>query len=137
MAIPDLLHHVGRHIMRTRRKTAAWYAGLLQRNHTLILGQTLCSVKEEHLRNGVECSRSHGRIVTRALNPARAFGGIYMATKTARILGGLLLVVAGVLIGHGVGQMLSELTGMSEDGPRIIGLGLGLLAAVYIMVWKK
>jgi len=58
-------------------------------------------------------------------------------TTTKKIVVGLLLIVVGLLIGHGVGQMLSELTGMSEDGPRIIGLGLGLLAAVYIMVWKK
>jgi hypothetical protein len=62
-----------------------------------------------------------------------------MATKSARIVGGLLLIVAGVLIGHGVGLMISELTGKSVvDSTQIIGLGIGLLAAVvYTMMWKK
>ncbi len=56
-----------------------------------------------------------------------------------RIVVGLLLVVAGVLIGHGVGLMISELTGKSVvGGTQIIGLGIGLLAAVvYTMMWKK
>ncbi len=56
-----------------------------------------------------------------------------------RIVVGLLLIVAGVLIGHGVGQMISELTGKSVvDGSNVIGLGIGLLAAVvYTMMRKK
>ena len=55
-----------------------------------------------------------------------------------RIVGGLLLIVAGVLIGHGVGQIISELTGKSVSGAQPIGLGIGLLAAVvYTMKWKK
>jgi len=56
-----------------------------------------------------------------------------------RIVVGLLLIVAGVLIGHGVGQMISELTGKSVvDSFNIIGLGIGLLAAVvYTMMRKK
>ena len=111
---------------------------MLQRNHIIIVGLTLCSVHECDLRDGVECSRSHGRIVTRALNPARAFGGIYMATKTARIVGGSLLVVAGVLIGHGVGQLISDLTGKSVQGSmQVIGLGIGILAAVLYTRWKQ
>ena len=62
-----------------------------------------------------------------------------MATKSARIVGGLLLIVAGVLIGHGVGLMISELTGKSVvGGMQIFGLGIGLLVAVvYTMMWKK
>ena len=50
-----------------------------------------------------------------------------------------LLIVAGILIGRGVGVMISELTGKSVvDGPTIIGLGIGLLAAaVYTMKRKK
>jgi hypothetical protein len=64
-------------------------------------------------------------------------GGIYMTT-TKKIVVGLLLIVVGVLIGHGVGQMLSVLIGKSvESGISMIGLGIGVLAAVYIMVWKK
>ncbi len=56
-----------------------------------------------------------------------------------RIVVGLLLIVAGVLIGHGVGLMISELTGKSVvDGSNVIGLGIGLLAAVvYTMMRKK
>ena len=52
---------------------------------------------------------------------------------------GLLLIVACLLIGHGVGQMVSELTGKSIQGSsQIIGLGIGLLAAaVYTMIRKK
>ena len=50
-----------------------------------------------------------------------------MPTKSGRIVGGLLLIVAGVLIGHGVGQMISELTGKSVSGTSIIGLGIGLI----------
>ncbi len=59
-------------------------------------------------------------------------------TTTKKIVVGLLLIVVGVLIGHGVGQMLSVLIGKSvESGISMIGLGIGVLAAVYIMVWKK
>ena len=62
-----------------------------------------------------------------------------MATKSARIVGGLLFIVAGVLIGHGVGLMISVLTGKSVvGGMQIFGLGIGLLVAVvYTMMWKK
>ena len=62
-----------------------------------------------------------------------------MATKSARIVGGIFLVVAGVLIGHGVGQLISELTGKSVQGSmQVIGLGIGLLAAVlYSRMWKQ
>ena len=61
-----------------------------------------------------------------------------MAT-ISKIIVGLLLIVAGVLIGHGVGLMISELTGKSVvGGSQIIGLGIGLLAAVvYTMIRKK
>jgi len=71
--------------------------------------------------------------------PRGLFGGMYMATKSARIVGGLLLVVAGVLIGHGVGQLISELTGKSVQGSmQVIGLGIGLLAAVlFARMWKQ
>jgi len=59
-------------------------------------------------------------------------------TTTKKIVVGLLLIVVGVLIGHGVGQMLSVLIGKSvESGISMIGLGIGVLAAVYIVVWKK
>ena len=59
-------------------------------------------------------------------------------TTTKKIVVGLLLIVVGVLIGHGVGQMVSVLIGKSvESGISMIGLGIGVLAAVYIMVWKK
>ncbi len=59
-------------------------------------------------------------------------------TTVKRIVVGLLLIVVGVLIGHGVGQMLSVLIGKSvESGISMIGLGIGVLAAVYIVVWKK
>ncbi len=59
-------------------------------------------------------------------------------TTIKRIVVGLLLIVVGALIGHGVGQMVSVLIGKSvESGISMIGLGIGLLAAVYIMVWKK
>ncbi len=58
-----------------------------------------------------------------------------MSTKS-KILVGFLLIVAGVLIGHGGGQMISELTGKSVEGSsQVIGLGIGLLAAV--LMWKK
>ncbi len=52
---------------------------------------------------------------------------------------GILLVVACLVIGHGVGQMISELTGKSVEGSsQIIGLGIGILAAaVYTMMGKK
>ena len=51
---------------------------------------------------------------------------------------GFLLIVAGVLIGSGVGQLISELTGKSVSAPSTIGLGIGLLAAVvYIIMQKK
>ena len=61
-----------------------------------------------------------------------------MGTRPKRIVGGLLLIVAGVLIGSGVGQMTSELTGKSVNGPsQTIGLGIGLLAAVVYTTWKK
>ena len=61
-----------------------------------------------------------------------------MAT-ISKIIVGFLLIVAGVLIGHGVGLMISELTGKSVvDGSNVIGLGIGLLAAVvYTMMRKK
>ncbi len=60
-----------------------------------------------------------------------------MATKSEKIITGLL-ILAGVLIGSGVGQMISELTGKSVAGPSTIGLGIGLLAAlVYTMMRKK
>ncbi len=60
-----------------------------------------------------------------------------MATLKKMVVG-LLLIVAGVLIGHGVGQMISVLIGKSvESGISMIGLGIGVLAAVYIVVWKK
>ncbi len=59
-------------------------------------------------------------------------------TTVKRIVVGLLLIVVGVLIGHGVGQMISVLIGKSvESGISMIGLGIGVLAAVYIVVWKK
>ena len=59
-----------------------------------------------------------------------------MNTKS-KILVGFLFIVAGVLIGHGVGQMISELTGKSvESSSQIIGLGIGILAAA-LMMWKK
>ncbi len=59
-------------------------------------------------------------------------------TTTKSIVVGLLLIVVGALIGHGAGQMVSVLIGKSvESGMSMIGLGIGLLAAVYIMVWKK
>ena len=59
-------------------------------------------------------------------------------TTTKKIVVGLLLIVVGVLIGHGVGQMVSVLIGKSvESGISMIGLGIGVLAAVYIVVWKK
>ena len=63
---------------------------------------------------------------------------IYMAMKS-EIKVGLLLIVAGVLIGHGVGLMISELTGKSVvDSSNIIGLGIGILGAVvYTMKQKK
>jgi hypothetical protein len=61
-----------------------------------------------------------------------------MPTKTARIVGGLLLIVAGVLIGHGVGQLISDLTGKSVQGSmQVIGLGIGILAAVVYTKWKQ
>ncbi len=61
-----------------------------------------------------------------------------MATKSEKIITGLL-ILAGVLIGSGVGQTISELTGKSvTGGPSTIGLGIGLLAAVvYTMMRKK
>ncbi len=60
-----------------------------------------------------------------------------MAIKS-EIKVGLLLIVAGVLIGSGVGQTISELTGKSVAGPSVIGLGIGVLAAVvYTMMRKK
>jgi len=41
------------------------------------------------------------------------------------------------LIGHGVGQMISELSGKSvESSSQIIGLGIGILATA-LMMWKK
>ena len=59
-------------------------------------------------------------------------------TTTKKIVVGLLLIVVGALIGHGVRQMVSVLIGKSvESGISMIGLGIGVLAAVYIMVWKK
>ncbi len=59
-------------------------------------------------------------------------------TTIKRIVVGLLLIVVGALIGHGGGQMVSVLIGKSvESGISMIGLGTGVLAAVYIMVWKK
>ncbi len=59
-------------------------------------------------------------------------------TTIKRIVVGLLLIVVGALIGHGVGQMISVLIGKSvESGISMIGLGIGVLAAVYIVVWKK
>ena len=55
-----------------------------------------------------------------------------------RFLLGFLLIVASLLIGHGVGLMISELTGKSVvDSSQIIGLGIGFLAFVYIMMRKK
>ncbi len=50
-----------------------------------------------------------------------------------------LLIVAGVFIGRGFGVMISEFTRKSVvDGPTIIGLGIGLLAAaVFTMMRKK
>ncbi len=57
-----------------------------------------------------------------------------MATKSEITVGGLL-VVAGILIGSGVGQMISELTGKSvTGGPSTIGLGIGVLAAVVYAI---
>ena len=61
-----------------------------------------------------------------------------MATIPRKTVGGLLLIVAGVLIGSGVGQLISELTEKSVDGPsQTIGLGIGILAAVVYTTWKK
>ena len=58
-----------------------------------------------------------------------------MSTKSKMIIG-FLLIVAGVLVGHGVGLIISELTGKSlVDGFQITGLGIGFFAAV--MMWKK
>ena len=55
-----------------------------------------------------------------------------------RFLLGFLLIVASLFIGHGVGLMISELTGKSVvDSSQIIGLGIGFLAFVYIMMRKK
>ena len=59
-------------------------------------------------------------------------------TTIKRIVVGLLLIVVGALIGHGCGQFASVLIGKSvESGISMIGLGIGVLAAVYIVVWKK
>ncbi len=59
-------------------------------------------------------------------------------TIKSEIKVGLLLIVAGVLIGSGVGQTISEITGKSVSGPSTIGLGIGVLATVvYIMMKKK
>ena len=60
-------------------------------------------------------------------------------TTIKKIVVGLLLIVAGVLIGHGVGFIISELTGKSVvGGMQIFGLGIGLLAAVlYARMWKQ
>lgn len=61
-----------------------------------------------------------------------------MAT-ISKIIVGFLIIAAGVLIGHGVGLMISELTGKSVvDSSNIIGLGIGILGAVvYTMKQKK
>jgi hypothetical protein len=71
-------------------------------------------------------------------------GGIYMAAQPETkvgflLLAGFLLVAAGAVIGTGVGQAISALAGKSVEGPsQIIGVGLGLLAAVvYAMMRKK
>lgn len=52
---------------------------------------------------------------------------------------GFLLIAAALIIGQGVGQMISELTGKSvfADTSRMIGLGIGVLAVVYMMMRKK
>ena len=63
-------------------------------------------------------------------------GGYKMDKK--RFLIGLVLIVASLIIGHGVGQMISDLTGKSVVGSsEIIGLGIGLLAFAYTMMRKK
>lgn len=60
-----------------------------------------------------------------------------MATLS-KIAVGFLIIVAGVLIGHGVGLMISELTGKSVvDSLNIIGLGMGILAAIYYTMKQK
>ena len=57
-------------------------------------------------------------------------------STTKKIVVGLLLIVAGAVIGHGVGQLVSVLIGKSvESGISMAGLGIGLLAAV--LMWKK
>lgn len=54
----------------------------------------------------------------------------------SKIIIGFLLIVAGVLVGHGVGLIISELTDKNlVDGLQITGLGIGFFAAV--MMWKK
>ena len=60
-----------------------------------------------------------------------------MATKR-EIAVGICLVVAGAVIGSGIGQTISELTGKSATGgPSTIGFGIGFLAAVVYMIMRK
>lgn len=51
---------------------------------------------------------------------------------------GILLIVAGVLIGSGVGQILSTPAKSVTGAASVIGLGVGFIAAfIYAMVKKK
>lgn len=57
--------------------------------------------------------------------------------KKERTLG-LLLVLAGLLVGNGVGQILEKTVGISiVGGATVIGLGVGFLAAFIYATMKK
>jgi len=61
-----------------------------------------------------------------------------MAKKKSEKKTGILLIIAGVLIGSGVGQIISISIGESVTGAAsVIGLGLGFIAAFIYSVMKK
>ncbi len=50
---------------------------------------------------------------------------------------GILLIVAGVLIGSGVGQILSTPVKSVTGAASVIGLGIGFIAAFFYAIVKK